>query len=96
MSVVHLVRCEQYSECQHEFSFDPTCGRPTQYASENWITLFIGDLQTHTGHHFCSVYCLAKWAMERLKASASEDEETDWLTKLTQAPYWSVERLGEK
>lgn len=61
MSVVHLARCEQYSECQHEFSFDPTCGMPTQYAPENWITLFEGDLQTNTGMHFCSRFCLMRW-----------------------------------
>lgn len=61
MSIIHLIRCEEYDECHQEFSFDPMAHRSTYGLPGKWLLLFEGDPQTQEGYHFCSNGCLSDW-----------------------------------
>lgn len=91
MSILHVVRCEQYEQCKQEFSFG-TNTVASDFAPDTWITLFEGNPRLSEGWHFCSHLCLARWTMERIVSSVDLEKSEDWLVKLTDTPVWSIVR----
>lgn len=63
MSILHVVRCEQYEQCKQEFSFG-TNTVASDFAPDTWITLFEGNPRLSEGQHFCSKECLFNWIIE--------------------------------
>jgi hypothetical protein len=62
MSILHLVRCEQYENCKQEFSFG-TNTIASDFTPETWIALFEGNPRVSEGYNFCSKACLALWIL---------------------------------
>src|ERR1700738_2772807 len=59
MSVITMIKCEM---CPEHFLIPSFDARPYEYETpKGWITLIEGNPQRHTGQHFCSKTCLAKW-----------------------------------
>lgn len=64
MSVIQLVRCEQYDNCKQELIV-PNLYRGLVEVPDKWFTLFEGNPMEIDAHHFCSELCLARWIAMR-------------------------------